>query len=418
MRRGYYFYEQVSRAGQPGMAVARTQAMDSEIALIAFAGNPDAFIVVNIGASRKVKVLVIGTPATVFSAWRITGDAAGLYRSLGRFEIRDGVVLCDAPAGSVPTFFWRDSGGRKERARVRSSRAWSSGGISRNGLPEFEDCRYYPRHMVHLKSEDELEQFVHGRIREVGLPASVTQYFDLHRQRLWASLCFFGLLDRRFDHLLEIGPGVAFLPFLWREGIAASLSTFEGDTASLRELGRHYEAIGAKTSYGNLFNLFGDPDRDPMRLPFEDDQFDAVICWETMEHFNFNPVPFLRDLRRVVRPGGRLLLTVPNQAKMDLRLKLLFGCSVRTPIPHYFGEIEDPQHMKYAPHWREYTLSEMMELVIGCGFKVENAGYRLTFELGKHLGIRRKIIRRLGSLLNRMIPSGGTICLVEASKPC
>jgi len=53
--RGYYYYKQISRAGQPGMVVARTMAMDSEIALIGFAcngtDNVDAVVVVNI---RKV----------------------------------------------------------------------------------------------------------------------------------------------------------------------------------------------------------------------------------------------------------------------------------------------------------------------------------------------------------------------------
>ena len=48
---GYYYFKQVCRAGQPGMAVARVRSNDSLIGLIAFAGNstdnPDAFVVLN-----------------------------------------------------------------------------------------------------------------------------------------------------------------------------------------------------------------------------------------------------------------------------------------------------------------------------------------------------------------------------------
>lgn len=52
---GYYWYKQVTRAGQPGMAVAYADCMDSEIQLMAFAQNdtqnPDAFSVINTGLS-------------------------------------------------------------------------------------------------------------------------------------------------------------------------------------------------------------------------------------------------------------------------------------------------------------------------------------------------------------------------------
>lgn len=50
---GYYWYKQVSRAGQPGMNVAYTECMDAEISLMAFdasdTGNTDNFIVINSG---------------------------------------------------------------------------------------------------------------------------------------------------------------------------------------------------------------------------------------------------------------------------------------------------------------------------------------------------------------------------------
>lgn len=45
-------------------------------------------------------------------------------------------------------------------------------------------------------------------------------------------------------------------------------------------------------------------------FPFEDASFDAVLCNQVLEHV-FNPDDFVREIRRVLRPGGRLLLTVP-----------------------------------------------------------------------------------------------------------
>lgn len=45
-------------------------------------------------------------------------------------------------------------------------------------------------------------------------------------------------------------------------------------------------------------------------LPFADASFDAVICSQVLEHV-FEPEVFLREIGRVLRPGGRLVLTVP-----------------------------------------------------------------------------------------------------------
>lgn len=49
---------------------------------------------------------------------------------------------------------------------------------------------------------------------------------------------------------------------------------------------------------------------DGRTLPFPDASFDAVLCSQVFEHV-FMPPEFLAEIRRVLRPGGRLLLTVP-----------------------------------------------------------------------------------------------------------
>ena len=109
VRRGYFYYKQISRAGQPGMAVARTSAMDSETPLIAFAANgtahPDAFLVLNTSEEAKpVEVDVRGSSSERFAAYR-TSDEADRYRSLGTFALEGGVLRYEAPPRSVTTFF-------------------------------------------------------------------------------------------------------------------------------------------------------------------------------------------------------------------------------------------------------------------------------------------------------------------------
>lgn len=50
---------------------------------------------------------------------------------------------------------------------------------------------------------------------------------------------------------------------------------------------------------------------DIQALPFRDASFDTVISCETIEHVP-DPARAVREMTRVLRPGGRLLLTTPN----------------------------------------------------------------------------------------------------------
>jgi len=76
-------------------------------------------------------------------------------------------------------------------------------------------------------------------------------------------------------------------------------------------------------------------------IPVRDDYYDAVICVSTLEHVGFDNRRFagtgvaaerggaeftqaVRELRRVLRPGGRLLLTVPFGRYRDLGTQQVF----------------------------------------------------------------------------------------------
>jgi len=54
---------------------------------------------------------------------------------------------------------------------------------------------------------------------------------------------------------------------------------------------------------------------DGVKLPFADSSFEQVLCTEVLEHVS-SPVSLLRDIHRVLAPGGLLILTVPWSARV------------------------------------------------------------------------------------------------------
>lgn len=55
------------------------------------------------------------------------------------------------------------------------------------------------------------------------------------------------------------------------------------------------------------------------KLPYEDEGFDLVVAFQVLEHLE-NPFYFMRECKRVLKPGGTLLLSIPNIFTLKDRL--------------------------------------------------------------------------------------------------
>lgn len=110
-------------------------------------------------------------------------------------------------------------------------------------------------------------------------------------------------------------------------------------------------------------------------LQFLDSSFDCVIMCEVIEHLNFNPLPILQEINRILVTGGLFYLSLPNIASLKNRIKLLSGKSIHNPIKDYFRQLSKSENMIIGLHWREYNLSEIKEMLEALGFKVEKQIY-------------------------------------------
>lgn len=75
-------------------------------------------------------------------------------------------------------------------------------------------------------------------------------------------------------------------------------------------------------------------------LPFQDNQFDAVLCTHLLEHLR-NPLSLCDDISRVLKPGGRIYVEAPNWTTLFVPS---FGFRREQHGP--FNFFDDPTHLK------------------------------------------------------------------------
>lgn len=101
-------------------------------------------------------------------------------------------------------------------------------------------------------------------------------------------------------------------------------------------------------------------------IPFEDNFFDGVIGLEIIEHLA-DTDHFLKEIYRVLKPGGKLLLSTPNALSLPRRILTLIGIN-----PYFEASFSFPPNM--AGHLRFFTPKILKGLLEVRGFKVSYLG--------------------------------------------
>ena len=159
--------------------------------------------------------------------------------------------------------------------------------------------------------------------------------------------------DRR-PRILDVGCGTgANLLMLSQFGDAEGVDLSEDALAFCRERGLEKVKLGAAE-----------------KLPYDDGTFDLVTALDVVEHLD-DDLAGLREMQRVLRPGGRVLLFVPT-------FMFLWG-------------LQDD----VSNHRRRYRLPELRRVLEQAGFEIERTTYaNITFFLP--ILLARKLMRVTG----------------------
>lgn len=192
----------------------------------------------------------------------------------------------------------------------------------------------------------------------------LVEYLKYHHQRL--ALDYEWLTQNVSSHskILEIGGFPFFLSSaLVRSGMSLEVIDLMSDLAA--------HVVDNK----GIVVTPCDIEREP--LPYDDGTFDEIVFNEVFEHLRINPIRTLREVFRVLRPGGRLWLSTPNMGSLkgiaNLILKNEAWSVVGSGVFEQYAHIETHGWMG---HVREYTSKEVSQFLKRIGFDISEIAYR------------------------------------------
>jgi 2-polyprenyl-3-methyl-5-hydroxy-6-metoxy-1,4-benzoquinol methylase len=132
-------------------------------------------------------------------------------------------------------------------------------------------------------------------------------------------------------------------------------------------------------------------------LPYAEGTFDRAMCLDVLEHLTFEEQPrALAELFRVLRPGGELLVSVPNLAHLQSRVHFaLQGRLIRTASEY--------------KHPGDRPVAEYISLAQRAGFELTNRKgiFPTVPVLTRWIRRRPRALQPLHRLLSRLLPIPG-----------
>lgn len=135
-----------------------------------------------------------------------------------------------------------------------------------------------------------------------------------------------------------------------------------------------------------------------------DDSVDVVLFSEVIEHITFNPVALWRAIYRVLRPGGRIIVTTPNYYALRGRafapMRFFRGGGGGLTVDSL---IREPT---YAHHWKEYSQKELTRYfeLLSPDFRVAKALHVRDYNANAFVSIPGRVFMAIESALPFLRP--------------
>jgi SAM-dependent methyltransferase len=117
-------------------------------------------------------------------------------------------------------------------------------------------------------------------------------------------------------------------------------------------------------------------DIETERLPFSDGEFGAIIFNELFEHLRINPIFTMKEVYRVTKPSGTLLLSMPNLKSLDGMINFVFRDRAYSCASDIYNEYNKLSTLGHMGHVREYTIFEVCHFLEKIGFAIDEVIYR------------------------------------------
>lgn len=217
------------------------------------------------------------------------------------------------------------------------------------------------------------------------------------------------LWDSFNDHKIRYKQDLELINRYFKEGkiLDVGASPFH-ITFCLKQLG--FEVTGVDInpdpfkSFINKYNLvIKKTNIETEELPFKTNAFDFIIFNEVFEHLRINPIFTLKEINRVLKPGGVLLLTTPNL----YAIHKIFMFNLGKSFNDAYDEFNKLNIYGYIGHIREYSTSEIRKFLQNTNFKIENIVYRHDYSFFQYPGFSNIFIKLMGlvvDLLMMIIP--------------
>ena len=166
----------------------------------------------------------------------------------------------------------------------------------------------------------------------MGLDQLSERYSEHNRTERGAGFIFAGPERIELFRRYVGGPGRRVLDLGCRDGALTQAYAGGNEIVGVdadREALAEAQKLGIETRWADL----------DAPLPFEDESFDVVVAGELLEHLR-DPKRVVADARRVLRPGGSFVASVPNAYRLKNRVRFALGHRPE----------DDPTHLQmFAP---------------------------------------------------------------------